>query len=152
MTRELTKSIFDDVTRMAKLDRFAIGFDDIFRRLSNFETVTRSMVDTYPPFNLKKIEENKYVIEMAVAGFSKDELAVSLKERTLTISGNTPEGGPEDSEFLWRGIASRSFTKTFTLADTVEVKDADLDNGVLRIHLENLVPPEETPKQIKIKV
>jgi molecular chaperone IbpA len=105
-------------------------------------------IPTYPPYNIKKVDENKYVIEMAVAGFGRQDLELELKEDVLTVTGRT--GTDEATEYLYKGIADRAFTRQFTLADTVIVKNADLINGMLKIWLERFIPEEKKPKKIVI--
>ena len=104
-------------------------------------------IPTYPPYNIKKIDEEHFVIEMAVAGFGKQNLDIELKEDTLTISGNLDT---EDKDYLYQGIANRAFTRKFTLADTVIVKNAELANGLLKIALERFIPEEKKAKKIDI--
>ncbi len=123
-----------------------IGFEPILKRLAEI-TETMPKIPTYPPYNIKKIDENKYVIEMAVAGFGKQDLELELQDGTLTIKGNISS---EDADYIYKGIAERAFTRQFTLADTVEVKNADLINGMLKIWLERFIPEEKKPKKINI--
>ena len=108
-----------------------VGFDEILKRLA---TVPESLskVTAYPPYNIRKIDENKYVIEIAVAGFGRQDLEIELKEGVLTVKGNL-ETKDNPLDYLYKGIADRAFTRTFTLADTVEVKNADLINGMVKI-------------------
>ena len=131
-----------------------VGFDDMFR---NLESVTRSLhkgLSSYPPYNIKKVDDNKYVIEIAVAGFGKQDLELELKEGTLVIKGHTSldtltKDGVEQT-YLYKGIADRAFTRQFTLADTVEVKNAEMINGMLKVWLENIIPEHKKPKKIDI--
>ena len=123
-----------------------IGFEPILKKLAEISE-TFPKVPTYPPYNIKKLDENKYVIEMAVAGFGKQDLELELQDGTLTIKGNV---SADDSEYVFKGIAERAFTRQFTLADTVEIKNADLINGMLKIWLERFVPEEKKPKKINI--
>lgn len=125
-------------------DPFTIGFDKIFDRFKDLQTQAAKAV-TYPPYNIKKTGENTYVIEMAVAGFGKQDIEITLEDNTLKINGNIANDGPE-SNYLFKGIAERPFARTFTLADTVEIKNAELVNGMLRIFLDNLVPEKKTKK------
>jgi molecular chaperone IbpA len=123
-----------------------VGFEPILKRLAELgESMPK--IPTYPPYNIKKVDENKYVIEMAVAGFGKQDLELELQEGTLTVKGNI---SADDSEYLYKGIAERAFTRQFTLADTVEIKNADLINGMLKIWLERFIPEEKKPKKINI--
>lgn len=123
-----------------------IGFEPILKKLAEISE-TFPKVPTYPPYNIKKIDENKYVIEMAVAGFGKQDLELELQDGTLTIKGNV---STDESEYIYKGIAERAFTRQFTLADTVEIKNADLINGMLKIWLERFIPEEKKPKKINI--
>lgn len=123
-----------------------IGFEPILKRLAEISE-TFPKVPTYPPYNIKKVDENKYVIEMAVAGFGKQDLELELQDGTLTIKGSVSS---EEADYIYKGIAERAFTRQFTLADTVEVKNADLINGMLKIWLERFIPDEKKPKKINI--
>ena len=124
-----------------------IGFEPILKKLAEISE-TFPKVPTYPPYNIKKIDENKYVIELAVAGFGKQDLELEMQDGVLTIKGNVKSD--EATEYLFKGIAERAFTRQFTLADTVEVKNADLINGMLKIWLERFIPEEKKPKKIDI--
>mgnify|MGYP003344308160 FL=1 len=123
-----------------------IGFDSMLER---FREAAEAMpkIPTYPPYNIKKMDDEHYVIEMAVAGFGKQNLDIELKEDVLTISGSLDA---EDKDYLYQGIANRAFTRKFTLADTVVVKNAELVNGLLKIALERYVPEEKKAKKIDI--
>ena len=123
-----------------------IGFDHIIKRLTEM-TESMPKIPTYPPYNIKKVDENKYVIEMAVAGFGKQDLELELQEGILTVKGNITT---DDADYIYKGIAERAFTRQFTLADTVEIKNADLINGMLKIWLERFIPEEKKPKKINI--
>jgi molecular chaperone IbpA len=138
-------SIFDN---LPAISRGAIGFDDMFKRLSEW-TETLPKVPTYPPYNVRKTGENTYVIEMAVAGFGKQDIELLLEDGVLTIKGHLTS---EDvtSDYLFKGLADRAFTRKFTLADTVEVKNAELINGLLKIWLERFIPEHAKPKKIDI--
>lgn len=127
--------------------RSAIGFDRLVQMLDQ-----ASGYDTdngYPPYNIERIGENSYAITMAVAGFITDELKIESKEGTLTVTG---EKRPDDKErtFLHRGIAARSFERRFQLADHVEVKSANFENGLLTIDLVRNLPERMKPKTISI--
>lgn len=124
-----------------------IGFEPILKRLTEISE-TLPKIPTYPPYNIKKIDENKYVIEMAVAGFGRQDIELELQDGILTISGSV--NSDEATEYLYKGIADRAFNRKFTLADTVEVKNADLINGMLKIWLERFIPEEKKPKKIPI--
>ena len=124
-----------------------IGFEPILKRLAE---ISESMpkVPTYPPYNIKKVDENKYVIEMAVAGFGRQDIEIEIQDGTLTVVGSIKSD--DSSDYIFKGIADRAFTRQFTLADSVEVKNADLINGMLKIWLERFVPEEKKPKKIVI--
>jgi molecular chaperone IbpA len=129
--------------------RATIGFDRLFNELDR--QFANSTNTGYPPYNIVKIDEDNYQIELAVAGFRMDELSITLDKDELII-----EGAPiavEDSstnEFLHKGIANRSFVRTFKIAEHMEVKGANLDLGILSIQLERNVPEELQPKKIAI--
>lgn len=135
-----------DPFSFAKQFNTTIGFEPILKRLAEMNEAMPK-IPTYPPYNIKKLDENKYVIEMAVAGFGKQDLELELQDGTLTIKGNI---STEDADYIYKGIAERAFTRQFTLADTVEVKNADLINGMLKIWLERFIPEEKKPKKINI--
>jgi molecular chaperone IbpA len=127
--------------------RSSVGFDRLFRLLdeaANVETVT------YPPYNIERTGENAYRITMAVAGFSSDEIAIEAKGNALTVTGKKPDKADGKVEFLHQGIAARNFERRFQLADFVEVKGADLADGLLHITLERHVPEAMKPRQIAI--
>ena len=123
-----------------------VGFEPILKRLAEISE-TFPKIPTYPPYNIKKTGENTYVIEMAVAGFGRQDLELELQDGVLTVKGSVTS---DDAEYLHKGIAERAFTRQFTLADTVEVKNADLINGMLKIWLERFIPEEKKPKKIDI--
>jgi molecular chaperone IbpA len=127
--------------------RSSVGFDRLFQMLdeaANVETVA------YPPYNIERLGENAYRITMAVAGFGSDEIAIESKGSTLSVTGKKSDKPEGKSEFLHQGIAGRAFERSFQLADHVEVKGADLNNGLLHITLERQVPEALKPRQIAI--
>jgi len=126
-------------------DTFTVGFDKILDRLQMASDFNNS---PYPPYNIVKVGEEQYEIEIAVAGFRESELSVSVKEGVVTVEGKAEEG--ETAEYLHKGIAKRAFTRKFTLADTVEVEGADLSDGLLSIKLRNVVPESKKPRLIAI--
>jgi molecular chaperone IbpA len=130
------------------LDPFTIGFERIASMMGEMQRQTMKAV-TYPPYNISKIGDNTYAIEMAVAGFGKQDIEITLEENTLKIEGHV-KGDTDDKKYLFKGIAERPFQRTFTLADTVEIKNAELINGMLRVWLENLVP-EKKSRKVEIK-
>jgi molecular chaperone IbpA len=141
-------------SQFASYDPFSIGFDKTFKLLADqLESVGKN-VPGYPPYNIKKVDENKYVIELAVAGFAKTDLEVTLDGGKLTIAGKTKDASDLDNAnayYFYKGIAERAFTRTFTLADSVEIKNAEMVNGILKVWLENFIPEHKKPKKFDIK-
>jgi molecular chaperone IbpA len=134
---------------LPSLHRHAIGFDRMFNELNR--TFANSKSDNYPPYNIAKIDETHYIVEVAVAGFKESELDVEFKDGTLTIKGEqVKEEKTEGTEYLHKGISTRSFVRSFTLADNVEIRGANVTNGVLAIALEHVVPEEKKAKKIAI--
>jgi molecular chaperone IbpA len=147
MTNTLTLRSFD----IPSIHKFGIGFDNIFDELMRVSN--QQSTQNYPPYNVVKHSEDKFVIELAVAGFREGDIAVTVEKNVLTINGEKIESLDElekNVEYLHRGISSRSFTRTFTLADHVEVVSASSDSGILSITLERKVPEELQPKKIEI--
>lgn len=142
----MNKTTLYDPFSFPKQFNTTIGFEPILKRLAEMSE-TLPKIPTYPPYNIKKVDDNKYVIEMAVAGFGKQDLELELQDGTLTVKGNV---STEDADYIYKGIAERAFTRAFTLADTVEVKNADLINGMLKIWLERFIPEDKKPKKISI--
>jgi molecular chaperone IbpA len=135
----------------APLYRSTVGFDRLFNLL---DSVTGPIAEpgaptAYPPYNIERLGDNEYRITMAVAGFSQDEIKVDVKEQTLSVSGARK---PEEKErrFLHRGIAARNFERRFQLADHIEVKGADLQDGLLHIDLVRNVPERLKPRTIAV--
>jgi molecular chaperone IbpA len=129
------------------LYRSTVGFDRLFGLLDSMSGETRG--ETYPPYNIQRTGENAYRITMAVAGFGQDDLALEAKENVLTVKGEKKTEN-EDHDVLYRGIASRAFERRFQLADYVEVKGADLVNGLLHIDLVREIPEAMKPRTIAI--
>jgi molecular chaperone IbpA len=121
-----------------------VGFDHLFNEL---EWTAKHAQDHYPPHNIIKEGESDYLIEMAVAGFSKDELSVEVKDRTLTVTGEHLSRG---REFIHRGISTKKFKRTFRLSEHVHVNGADIQDGVLAIKLQYVIPEEMRPRKIAI--
>jgi molecular chaperone IbpA len=132
----------------APLYRSTIGFDRLVNLLDAVSGVGDE-VATYPPYNIERLGDNEYRITMAVAGFSPDEIKVEAKENALTVKGEKKPNG-EGRAFLHRGIAQRSFDRRFQLADYVEVKGADLKDGLLHIDLVRNLPERMKPRTIAI--
>jgi molecular chaperone IbpA len=131
------------------MHKFGIGFDSMLDELLR---ITAAQNNTnYPPYNIIKFTEDKFAIELAIAGFSEGEIDIELEGHTLSISGSKIRDLDNPKEYLHQGISSRNFHREFTLADHVKVKDASNENGILTIHLERLIPEEMKPKKIAIK-
>ena len=140
---------------LAKFDKFFVGSDKFLARVQETaEYLANNAPAGYPPFNLKKTDDNVYVIEMAVAGFGKNDIELTLEENKLKIAGHTTiETLTDDginSQFLHKGISDRPFNRTFTLADNVVVNNAQYINGILKIWLNHMIPESQKPKKIKI--
>lgn len=146
MTRELTLRSLD----IPSIHKFAVGFDNIFDELQRVTTQR----DNYPPYNVLKIDEDHFTIEVAVAGFQEGDISITVEKNILTIKGEQAikvyKEDELEPEYLHRGISSRNFARTFTLADHVEVVGAKAENGILMIELERQVPEEQKPKTIAI--
>jgi len=127
-----------------------IGFDDMFRDMDRiFGDAKKQIQKSWPPYDIVKTGDNTYRISMALSGFSKSDIDVSLNGNTLSVSGHTePEKGVE---YLHKGIAERTFSRDFKLADTIEVKNCEMVNGVLNVILENQVKTLDAIKKISIK-
>jgi len=135
---------FYDTRAFKDFDSWFVGFDDIAKKLAAAaEQAPMAVAAKYPPYNLKKIDENKYTIELAVAGFAKQDLEIEIADDKLIIKGNWPQ-------ILHQGLAMRPFTRTFTLSDNVEIRGASLLNGILKIALEAIIPEHKKPKKVEI--
>jgi molecular chaperone IbpA len=145
-----TLSIFPQWETLTKsLDPFTVGFDDVVQQLLDVSAQASKAVPGYPPYNIKQVKDNKYVIEMAVAGFAKTDIEVTLDGNKLVITGSTKD---DDADvYLHKGIANRNFVRNFTLADKVEIKDAEIANGMLKVWLESYVKAQDAVKKIAIK-
>jgi molecular chaperone IbpA len=124
-----------------------LGFENFIRDVEAILNDTKP-VSNFPPHNIIKADENKYVVELAVAGFTKDEIDIQVQEGNLTIKGEKKD--KDESTYLHRGIGTRSFTKVITIADTIEVRGAEIKDGILRVGLENIVPEHKKPRKIEI--
>ena len=132
------------------MDKFLIGFDEQFNRLQKFHDDMSKNIPNYPPYNIVKKDENHYTIELAVAGFGQSDIDIEMEDGKLVVRGNIKAEEAEDN-FLFRGIANRAFSRAFVLNDEVEVKDAELFNGMLKIFLERLIPEQKKSKKIAVK-
>jgi molecular chaperone IbpA len=130
---------------------FFVGYEPLIKRFNQLSQDFSTNTPKYPPCNIVKIDENNYVIELAVAGFTKDNIDIESHDNTLTVKGEIDTNKENDStEFVYRGIANRSFVRNFDLSDTTEVKGAELKDGMLKIFLENIIPDSKKPKKVKI--
>ena len=127
---------------------FSIGFDSMFDRLLGDSTQHVSNNQGYPPYNIRKDGDIKYFIEMAVAGLSEEDLEVELKESVLQI--RSKQSTEDEANYVHRGIAKRSFTRSFTLSDDIVVKGCGLVNGMLTVELEKVIPEEKRARLIPI--
>jgi len=128
--------------------RSSVGFENL-NRLVDF--AARGEGDAYPPYNIEKLDDGAYRISMAVAGFDREELDLTVQENTLVISGRAQEGEEiSNRHFLHRGIAKRAFERRFQLADTIKVTSASYENGLLNIDLVREVPEHKKPRRIEI--
>ncbi len=133
---------------LSPLYRSTVGFDRLFNLLDEGAPAGAG----YPPYNIERVAENDYAITMAVAGFAEEDISIEVKENGLLVSGaKTESDEAETREFLHRGIATRSFERRFQLADHVEVKGARLENGLLTIELERVIPEALKPRRIEIQ-
>ena len=129
-------------------DPFLIGFTREFDRLNSIHKTNSSL--SYPPYNVLKYDEDSYALELAVAGFKKDEIDITVKDNTLTITGE--KLSPEvDDYFIHRGIGTRKFTRSFALGEFMEVNSAEMEDGILSIMIDRIIPEEKKPKAIEIK-
>ena len=132
---------------LQKMMGFSVGFDSIFDRFFDMDTTRDS---GYPPYNIRKINEAQYVIEIALAGFSKDDIEIELTEGNLAVRSKKEEETNGDDSFVHKGIAKRSFLRSWTLSDDIIVQGADLKDGMLIINLEKVIPDEKKPRLIQI--
>jgi molecular chaperone IbpA len=132
------------------LNHSTLGFDRFFDEAERLLKVnSRTLTTSFPPHNIIKLDDLRYLVELAVAGFSKDEIEISVDSGNLIIKGEKKEKDT-NVQYLHRGIGTRSFTKTLTVADTVEVRGAEFTDGILRIALENIIPDSKKPRKIEI--
>jgi len=141
------------MTRLTTLDlpqlhRATVGFDRMFNEMNRTFESTKST--GYPPYNVVEINEDEYMISLAVAGFGMDNLDITLEKNVLTVEGVAPKGD-EEVNYLHKGIGGRNFRRQFTLAEHIEVEQAELELGMLNIHLVRNVPEAQKPKKIAIK-
>ena len=145
----LTPNLPKDFNLITKdFDKFFVGFDDHFNRMARMHDEITKNVPNYPPYNIRKTDENKYVIELAVAGFGKSDIEITIEDNKVIVKGNAKDDG---DNFLWKGIANRAFTRVFAIDDQIEIQDAALFNGMLKIALERIIPEHKKPRKIDVK-
>ena len=146
MTKNL--SIFNNLRPLT------VGFDDMFDHFEHMmdDSFFRGTLGNFPPYNIVKTGENTYDVELALAGFSKKDIEVEYKENLLTVkSKKQEETKDEDGNVIHRGISKRMFSKSFTIANDVEVKGAELKDGLLKVSMERIIPEHKKAKLIDIK-
>lgn len=149
LVKQLFEKPFETLNVSSKdFDKFFVGFDDQFDKLAKLQQDFAKNVPNYPPYNIRKIADNKYVIELAIAGFSQSDVEVTIDGNKLTVTGKTTDD--TETDYLFKGIANRAFTRTFALADKIEVESAEMINGMLKVALEKLAEIS-TVKKIDIK-
>jgi molecular chaperone IbpA len=136
-------------------DKFFVGFDDQFNKMAKMHDDLTKNIPNYPPYNIKKTGDNTYVIELAVAGFAKQDIEIELADGKMLIKGSVSSDNSDTTDtpetFLFKGIANRSFTRSFALDDHIEVSNAEMINGMLKVFLERIIPEHKKPKKINIQ-
>ena len=143
--------MFNNPTIWKDFGKFGVGYDDLFDRISEFHDNVAKNIPNYPPYNIKKVDDNKYVIEMAVAGFGKQDIEITTEDDKLVIKGNVESDETPQDNLLWQGLALRPFTRMFTLNDQVVVNNAEMINGLLKVTLERIIPESKKPKTVEVK-
>jgi len=132
---------------------FSVGFDSIFDEFDRMLESTERYSTNYPPYNIKKVNDTDYRIEVALAGYDKDDIEVELKDSALTVRNKTREQTIDEkgNGVIHKGISTRQFERAFTISEDIKVKDAELKNGLLTIDLERIIPDEKKSRLIDIK-
>ena len=141
----MLNTTFDSIWR--DISPFAVGFDRTFDSLALLAS-SRANETNYPPYNIRKLSEDQYTIELAVAGFEEKDMDIELVEETLIIKGNRPKEAGEG--LLHQGLAARDFIMNFILSDDMVIKGAALSNGMLYVGIERVIPDEKKPRKIKL--
>jgi molecular chaperone IbpA len=144
MNKALT--IFDNINQLTP---YAVGYDRVFDTLKRYVDNNTSSTG-FPPYNIRKEGEYNYAIEMALAGFSRDDLEVEVADGVLTVR-SVKDTADDDTSNIYRGISFRKFVRKFTIADDIVVNGAKMENGMLSIDLERVVPEEKKPRLIEVK-
>jgi molecular chaperone IbpA len=135
------------MTRISALYPSFVGFETLFNELEKLVDAP-TVPSSFPPHNIIKVSDNNFIVEMAIAGFTKDEIDIQVDDGSIIIRGEKKD--KENLEYLYRGIATRSFTKKIRLMETIEVRGAEFKDGILRIGLENVIPDHKKPRKIEI--
>ena len=149
MVRLSTTNWNNFVSAFPQVESRLIGFDRVFDAVNRLHSIEGGQSNSFPPYNIKKLDDENYEITLALAGFKKSELSVVVEDGNLIVKGEQAE--TSKSEFLHKGIAERNFTRTWALADEVKVSGSKLEDGVLTISLVHEIPEEKKPIEIKIK-
>ena len=134
----------------SRINTYSIGFDRMFDSLMGNHP-NQTAPSSYPPYNIVKHDDDKFTIEIALAGFSKDEIDIESRENVLRIQSKSRPEGSDETQYLYKGISNKRFNKAFTLSDDVVVNDADMKNGILKINMERIIPEDKKPRSIEIK-
>tara|TARA_Y100000590_G_scaffold69171_1_gene75463 strand:+ start:414 stop:893 length:480 start_codon:yes stop_codon:yes gene_type:complete len=131
---------------------FSVGFDSIFEEFDRMLESSERYNSNYPPYNIRKITENDYKIEVALAGYSKDDIELELKDNTLTVRNKQKEKvvNEDSNGVIHKGISTRQFERAFTISEDIKIKNAELKNGLLNIDLERIIPEEKKARLISI--
>jgi len=142
-----------DLSIFNSLRPFSIGFDDMFDQFESMLGNGGMVQSNYPPYNIRRAGKDKYAIEVAVAGFSKDDVEVEFEDKLLTVRTKKVDKTVEKDgdEIIHKGISQRSFSRSFTISDDVKVSDAKLQDGLLTISCEKIIPEQKKKKLIPIK-
>ncbi len=138
----------NNLTTFDPFRNLTVGFDNVFDQLSS---LSQFEIPKYPPYNIKKVDDNKYQLEMALAGFAKSDLEVEVKDNTLTVTGNSADDTENTNSFVYKGIAQRAFTRQWALMDYLKVFNASFKDGVLVVDMELNLPEEKKSKKIEVK-
>lgn len=132
-------------------DKFFVGFEEPMSQFKQLHDELTKNIPNYPPYNIRKNDENSYTIELAVAGFGESEIDITIDGGKLIVRGNVDTKTDDTHDYLFKGIATRAFTRAFAIDDSIEVKDAEYFNGMLKIALERMIPEQSKPKKVPVK-
>jgi molecular chaperone IbpA len=150
MNKQFVPQSWQALGQFKDVEKFFVGIDEQFMRLQKLHDDVTKNIPNYPPYNIRKTGDTTYTVELAVAGFGQSEIDIEIDGGKLIIRGNVSAEN-DANDYLFKGIANRAFTRSFALDDQVEVKDAELFNGMLKIALERLVPEEKKAKKVPVK-